>query len=76
MTFWSYLLLGFPLSKGVCIRVLGNSPLYTCITNQGKTSKMGYTYLGFGSPSLVYFAQTKPHVIVGLSGVALGGHPK
>jgi hypothetical protein len=26
---------------------------------------MGYTYLGI-FPSLVYFAQTKPHVIVGL----------
>jgi hypothetical protein len=40
------------------------------------TSKMGYTYLGFGFPSLVYFAQTKPHVIVGLNGVAMGEHPK
>jgi hypothetical protein len=30
------------------------------------TSKVGYTYLGFWFPSLVYFAQTKPHVIVDL----------
>jgi hypothetical protein len=27
MTLWSYFHLGFPLSKGVCLRVLGNSPL-------------------------------------------------
>jgi hypothetical protein len=25
---------------------------------------------------LRYFAQTNPHVIVGLKGVALGGHPE
>jgi hypothetical protein len=24
----------------------------------------------------MYFAQTNPHVIVGLNGVALGGHPE
>jgi hypothetical protein len=39
-------------------------------------SKMGCTYLGFLFPSLVHFAQTKPHVIACLNGVALGEHPK
>jgi hypothetical protein len=40
------------------------------------TSKMGCTCLGFEILSLMYFAQTNPHVIVGLNGVALGGHPE
>jgi hypothetical protein len=29
------------------------------------TSKMGYTYLGSCPPSLVSFAQIKPHVMMG-----------
>ena len=55
IAFWSYLLLVLHLSKGVWIRVLGNSPHYMCMTSQGMTSRMGCTYLGSWAPNLVYF---------------------